>query len=243
MKTHTLIEPITIKKVTPATERLPEKVTEREVSEIKLKGIGGRDYFLTGNVAIFAQSDGGGLIEVELDDALQVYVAAMIDDPDAQLILAGLKLADTLYLRDEVFTLFAEAEEAAAKAAAGAPAGTVRLIRPFDYHGEVAKELTLVPPTFRDVMRFGKPYAWTRLRDSGQHVVDKFDVLRSYVEVCLKHEAGNMALGYLSLADAIQVKRTIIGFFSQATARSRLARSSTSSSSDPASSPPATDAA
>ena len=149
MKTHTLIEPITIKKVTPATERLPEKVTEREVSEIKLKGIGGRDYFLTGNVAIFAQSDGGGLIEVELDDALQAYVAAMIDDPDAQLILAGLKLADTLYLRDEVFTLFAEAEEAAAKAAAGAPAGTVRLIRPFDYHGEVAKELILVPPTFR----------------------------------------------------------------------------------------------
>ena len=143
-------------------------------------------------------------------------------------------------MRQDLIDLFETATTKAREARSGADPELVELIEPFTLHDEVTSVLKLVEPTHRDFARYGKPFTWSRTPDGAVQPMERMGVIRQYIERTLKHELGADVLSKLGLADAMQLKRAILGFFTRAAVSVTGARRSTSSSSTDASSTSAT---
>ena len=229
--TYSLIVPVTIEKRTPGRDGGADKVETRTITAFPRKPIKGATYFQRGDVNFVAQSPGGASFEVELDEVIEGYLRHQIDDPDAGLIFDALTLPDALALRQDLVDLFEAAVDAARKARAGADPELVVLIDPPTIHGEVVRELKLSEPVHRTFARHGRPFTWSRTPDGAVQPMERMDVIRRYLDKSIEHELGDTILSFLALADAMQLKRAILHFFTRAAAAANGARSSTVSSS------------
>lgn len=237
MSTYTLIVPVTIEKRLPGRNGASDRTESRSITAFDRKPICGATYFQHGDVNFVAQSSGGASFEVELDEVIESYILGQIDDSDAALIFDALKLPDALALRQDLVELFEVATAKARDARAGADPERVALVDPFTLHDEVTRELKLAEPTHRAFARHGRPFTWSRTPDGAVQPMERMSVIRQYLDKCLKHEMGADLLPLLGLADAMQLKRAILGFFTRAAVAANGARSSTLSSSTDASSP------
>lgn len=105
----------------------------------------------------------------------------------------------------------------------------IQLLDGFDWHGTLVKTVKLKEPSGAAVAELGEPRVLVRTVN-GAYFVEQTHTLKQYIERCLDHEAGSMAVKMMTMTDYMILKDEISDFFTQA--ESRIAeRKSTSSSS------------
>jgi hypothetical protein len=77
-------------------------------------------------------------------------------------------------------------------------------------------EIELREPRYRDVMTLGEPAAYARSDGGLIYTAEKDDVVQAYVERLLVSPKDPALLTQLSLADALQLKEAVFGFFTEA---------------------------
>ena len=116
--------------------------------------------------------------------------------------------------------------------AVGAAAVTADFPRePISGHREMVTELVLRPPSGPEYMRIGEPCEVMPDPKGKPVVVDNDAAIAAYFEVCVVEPKDKLLLDQLGLADAMDVKDEIIGFFGAARRARRSPPSPTSSSS------------
>lgn len=118
---------------------------------------------------------------------------------------------------------------------------TVTLLDPVDVHG-LQREVVFKEPNAALFMDLGDPVRWVRSSAGDVTAMEVDETLRSYMERCVQAPFNPVALGLLSLADAMLCREEFLRFFAEARARmlSAQQRSSASTSNGSA---PATSAA
>lgn len=111
---------------------------------------------------------------------------------------------------------------------------TVKLLEP-KLGGEL-REVVLRPPTFADYQRLGEPVTVVQRGDS-LFTVENDATISAYLNVCVVAPEFKGHLAHLDLADAMQVREALLGFFFKARERLRptAPTSSLSTSESPAS--------
>jgi hypothetical protein len=102
---------------------------------------------------------------------------------------------------------------------------TVRLREPIVGHQGAVTEIVLRPPNLVEYARIGDPVSVVPDGGGGGIVVDNDAAIAAYVEACTVEPRDKLLLAQVSLADAMDVKDAILGFFAAA----RLARTSPNS--------------
>jgi hypothetical protein len=109
---------------------------------------------------------------------------------------------------------------------------TVTLRDPFEGHSGMVKEIVLREPRAKDYFELGEVRTLTRNDKGNVHLQENGEALQKYFERCIQGDAL-LAISSMSLADSMQVKEAIFGFFDQALlAASPLPATSSSSNSD-----------
>lgn len=96
---------------------------------------------------------------------------------------------------------------------------TIKLFDPVQYFDVEVKEVVLEEPKGALFAELGEPQVWVYSADGSTYAVEQTSVLKRYVEKALKHEAGADLLRLMSLADVMQVKKELLGFFTEASRR------------------------
>lgn len=78
------------------------------------------------------------------------------------------------------------------------------------------REIILREPKYRDIMQLGEPSAFARSEGGMIYQAEKEDVVQSYIEKLMESPKDRALLEQVSLADAIQLKEAIFGFFQEA---------------------------
>ena len=79
-------------------------------------------------------------------------------------------------------------------------------------------EIELREPRYRDIMTLGEPAAYGRSDAGMVYQAEKDDVVAAYIERLLISPKDRALLEQLSLADTMQLKETVFGFFQEARA-------------------------
>jgi hypothetical protein len=91
---------------------------------------------------------------------------------------------------------------------------TIRLKRPFLSHGQQVTELTIREPTAGECLRIGD---LGDFHARNEVYIENQAAITAYAEVTIMHELGGRAvLSLLGVADAIQIREAIYGFFRDA---------------------------
>src|SRR5689334_10430001 len=106
---------------------------------------------------------------------------------------------------------------------------TVTLVDPIRGHEGEIKSLRFREPKFPDLIELGEPVTFARSEAGLVFSSERDDVLQAYSERLLVEPKDPAMLQQLGLADALQVKETIHGFFGEA--RERISNSSQTRSS------------
>jgi hypothetical protein len=98
---------------------------------------------------------------------------------------------------------------------------TIQLKTTFEIHGKLITAVEVHEPTGNAYVDFGEPFVFARNLDGAIFSVEQPDVIKRYVEKCVKAADtgdvwGELVLKLLCLADAKKVKRTLLGFFTDA---------------------------
>ena len=109
------------------------------------------------------------------------------------------------------------------------PKKDIQLVDGFDWHGTLVRTVGLKEPSGAAVAELGEPRVLVRTVN-GAYFVEQTHTIKQYIERCLDHEAGSMAIGKMTMADYMVLKDEISDFFIQAESRI-AARKSTSSAS------------
>lgn len=83
-----------------------------QIKEIVLREPKFRDIMLLGEPAAFARSDGGMIYQAEKDDVIAAYIERLLIAPQDPALLNQLGVADTMQLKDAVFSFFQIAKKA-----------------------------------------------------------------------------------------------------------------------------------
>ena len=110
------------------------------------------------------------------------------------------------------------------------PTEKITLAAPFQLFGKTVSEVELTEPTGGLYSLLGEPRILVHSASGGGYYIDQPDVIRNYLEKCVKHETGADIVKMLSLEDAREVRQVLLNFFEAADAR-RVARKLTLSSS------------
>lgn len=78
------------------------------------------------------------------------------------------------------------------------------------------KEIVLREPKYRDIMLLGEPAAFARSEGGMIYQAEKDEVVRNYIERLMISPKDVLLLEQVSLADALQLKEAIFGFFQDA---------------------------
>jgi len=100
---------------------------------------------------------------------------------------------------------------------------------PVETHSGLISKVEFREPSARDYFSLGDPYQLVRGADGGVFVVEKDDVILSYMERCVQAPVDPIALGAMSLAGAIICREKFLSFFE--TARARMSNMPVTSSS------------
>lgn len=93
---------------------------------------------------------------------------------------------------------------------------TVKLATPIEAHEGQLTSVTLREPKYSDMMALGEPASYAR-SDSGLiYTADNDDVIRAYIERLLVEPKDPALLMQLTLADTLQLRDAIFGFFQAA---------------------------
>jgi hypothetical protein len=96
---------------------------------------------------------------------------------------------------------------------------TVKLFDPIKWFEKDVVEVQLMEPSGAQFAELGEPQVWVYSADGSTYAVEQTSVLRRYVEKSLKHEGGADLLKLMSLVDVMQVKKELLGFFTEASRR------------------------
>lgn len=77
-------------------------------------------------------------------------------------------------------------------------------------------EIVLREPKYRDIMLLGEPAAFARSESGMIFQAEKDDVVQSYIERLMESPKDRALLQQVSLADALQLKEAVFGFFQEA---------------------------
>ena len=92
---------------------------------------------------------------------------------------------------------------------------TIQLSQPVEMHGKRVTEIVLNEPTGGQYLDFGEPRTVVNA-SGGLFYTENDAVISAYLDACVKHEAGVHVLRLLSLTDAMNVKKALLGFFTDA---------------------------
>lgn len=95
----------------------------------------------------------------------------------------------------------------------------VKLFEPFELFNEVISEVVLKEPSGAQFAELGEPQVWVYSADGSTYAVEQTSVLRKYVEKSIQHSGGSDLLKMMSLGDVMQVKKELLGFFTEASKR------------------------
>lgn len=119
---------------------------------------------------------------------------------------------------------------------------SVKLCHPFPGHGGSVTEVVLREPTAEEFFELGEPRTTifaadpttTHLKTASQTVemkqVDNGPAIKKYLEKCVKSPDALLLFTSLSLADAMQVKESLLSFFDLALAAASATPATSSSS-------------
>lgn len=96
------------------------------------------------------------------------------------------------------------------------PNVTIKLINPIEGHDGQISEVVLREPKYGDLMLLGEPAAFARSQSGMVFQSEKDEVLKAYVERLLVQPSDPALLLQCSLADALQLRDAVFGFFTDA---------------------------
>lgn len=96
---------------------------------------------------------------------------------------------------------------------------TIKLIDPLEWHQDMLTSVDLREPTGRQYVELGEPRVLVRLADGGGYWIEQPSAITAYLERCIVHEGGVDLLNRMSLADAMNIKGELLGFFITAAAK------------------------
>lgn len=106
---------------------------------------------------------------------------------------------------------------------------TIDLIDPFVWHDKRVAQITIKEPTAGQAIRIGLPRIIVRNNDGAGYFVEQIDAIRAYLDLLLSVDGGSAILEVMSLADGMELKEALFGFFTDAE-MARSAKKSTPSS-------------
>jgi hypothetical protein len=83
-----------------------------QITQVVLREPKWPDVMELGEPAAYARSDGGMVYSADKDDVIHAYVQRLMVEPQDRLLLIQVGLADTLQLREAVFSFFQAARKA-----------------------------------------------------------------------------------------------------------------------------------
>jgi hypothetical protein len=89
----------------------PIEGPDGQISEIILREPKWADVMLLGEPAAYARSDSGMMYTADKDDVVHGYVLRLMEQPKDRALLEQVSLADTLQLREAVFSFFRNARK------------------------------------------------------------------------------------------------------------------------------------
>lgn len=89
----------------------PIEGPETQIKQIVLREPRWPDVMRLGEPSAYAQSDGGMVYTAEKDDIVQAYVQRLLVEPKDPALLEQVSLADTLQIREAVFSFFHNARK------------------------------------------------------------------------------------------------------------------------------------
>lgn len=95
----------------------------------------------------------------------------------------------------------------------------VDLHDPVETHQGFVSVAEFREPTGRDFFALGEPLQFVRSGESGGLIVERDEVILSYMERCVQKPLDPVLLGSLSLADALACREKFLGFFGKARGR------------------------
>jgi hypothetical protein len=78
------------------------------------------------------------------------------------------------------------------------------------------REIVLREPKYKDFMILGEPSAYARSESGMVYQAEKDEVVQSYIERLMVSPQDRNLLEQVSLADALQLKEAVFGFFQAA---------------------------
>ncbi|WP_454626955.1 hypothetical protein [Bradyrhizobium cenepequi] len=78
------------------------------------------------------------------------------------------------------------------------------------------REIILREPKYRDIMLLGEPAAFARSEGGMIYQAEKDEVVQGYIERLMISPQDRALLEQVSLADALQLKEAVFGFFQAA---------------------------
>lgn len=94
-------------------------------------------------------------------------------------------------------------------------AKTITLTTPVELHGRPITVVILREPTGANYLDLGEPFALVGIKGGGVFRAEKEDVIRSYLGVCVDHDAGDHLVRMMSFRDARALVRALLDFFTE----------------------------
>ena len=83
-----------------------------DIAEIILREPKYKDVISLGEPSAFARSEGGMIYQAEKDGVIEAYIERLLVEPKDPALLVQLSLADTLRLKEQIYSFFSAAREA-----------------------------------------------------------------------------------------------------------------------------------
>ena len=94
----------------------------------------------------------------------------------------------------------------------------IDLHKPFEHHGATIATLTLKEPSGGLYADLGEPRILVRTGQGGGYYVEQPQTIKAYLDKLIDHQDGAELLKLMGLADVMQTKEQLFGFFADAEA-------------------------
>jgi hypothetical protein len=107
---------------------------------------------------------------------------------------------------------------------------SVTLSKPITLFGKTAGSIELREPNGGQFVKLGEPRTLVFNASGSGYWVENAETIRAYLDLLIVHEVGGDAvMALLTLEDAVVVKETLFGFFTDAATKAAARRSISSS--------------
>jgi hypothetical protein len=93
---------------------------------------------------------------------------------------------------------------------------TIKLTTPIEGPEGQIHEIVLREPKYADLMLLGEPAAYARSDGGMIYTADKDETIHAYIERLLDAPKDRALLNQVTLADALQLREAVFGFFHMA---------------------------